>query len=33
LVELYVEMLEQVRQRAITRGEWSDLPATPQMFG
>jgi hypothetical protein len=33
LVELYVGLLEQVRQRAITSGEWSDLPATPQMFG
>ena len=33
LVELFVNLLEKLRQQAITRGEWSELPASPQMFG
>ena len=30
LVELFVSLLEKLRQQAITRGEWSELPATPR---
>ncbi len=32
-VELLTEVLEQVRQRGIADGRWSDAPVTPQMFG
>jgi hypothetical protein len=28
-----VHVLEKVRQRALARGEWSQMPMTPQMFG
>ena len=37
VTELYVtvslRVLERVRQRAFDEGAWSNMPATPQMFG
>lgn len=32
-VSVFVDVLEKVRQHAITQGQWSDTPVTPQMFG
>jgi hypothetical protein len=32
-VELTLRVLERVRDQAQERGEWSDAPVTPQMFG
>ncbi|MEE9211756.1 MAG: hypothetical protein V3U29_03785 [Phycisphaeraceae bacterium] len=32
-VKTIVRVLEKVRRKALARGEWSNAPVTPQMFG
>jgi len=32
-VKILLRVLEKLRRSALRRGQWSDLPVTPQMFG